>query len=96
VRVLWWDTEVHAMQTFDDNYTNIALLLKPEGGGGTHVSCVAEYINQHKLNAEGVLVFTDGYVESDIKWDITTPTLWLVTQNRSFEPPSGKVVKKDD
>ena len=96
VRVLWWDTEVHAMQTFDDNYTNIASLLKPEGGGGTHVSCVAEYINQHKLNAEGVLVFTDGYVESDIKWDITTPTLWLVTQNRSFEPPSGKVVKKDD
>jgi len=96
VRVLWWDTEVHAMQTFDDNYTNIASLLKPEGGGGTHVSCVAEYINQHKLNAEGVLVFTDGYVESDIKWDITTPTLWLVTQNRSFEPPSGKVVKKED
>jgi len=96
VRVLWWDTEVHAMQTFDDNYTNITSLLKPEGGGGTHVSCVAEYINQHKLNAEGVLVFTDGYVESDIKWDITTPTLWLVTQNRSFEPPSGKVVKKDD
>lgn len=96
VRVLWWDTEVHAMQTFDDNYTNIASLLKPEGGGGTHVSCVAEYINQHKLNAEGVLVFTDGYVESDIKWDITTPTLWLVTQNRSFEPPSGKVVKKEE
>jgi predicted metal-dependent peptidase len=96
VRVLWWDTEVHAMQTFDDNYTNITSLLKPEGGGGTHVSCVAEYINQHKLNAEGVLVFTDGYVESDIKWDITTPTLWLVTQNRSFEPPRGKVVKKDD
>ena len=96
VRVLWWDTEVHAMQTFDDNYTNIASLLKPEGGGGTHVSCVAEYINQHKLNAEGVLIFTDGYVESDIKWDITTPTLWLVTQNRSFEPPSGKVVKKED
>ena len=96
VRVLWWDTEVHAMQTFDDNYTNIASLLKPEGGGGTHVSCVAEYINQHKLNAEGVLVFTDGYVESDIKWDITTPTLWLVTQNRSFELPSGKVVKKED
>lgn len=96
VRVLWWDTEVHAMQTFDDGYNNIASLLKPEGGGGTHVSCVAEYINQHKLNAEGVLVFTDGYVESDIKWDITTPTLWLVTQNRSFEPPSGKVVKKEN
>jgi predicted metal-dependent peptidase len=96
VRVLWWDTEVHAMQTFDDGYNNIASLLKPEGGGGTMVSCVAEYINEHKLKAEGVIVFTDGYLESDIKWDISTPTLWLITQARDFQAPSGKVIKKDD
>ena len=96
VRVLWWDTEVHAMQTFDDGYNNIASLLKPEGGGGTLVSCVAEYINEHKLKAEGVIVFTDGYLESDIKWDISTPTLWLITQARDFQAPSGKVIKKDD
>jgi predicted metal-dependent peptidase len=96
VRVLWWDTEVHAMQTFDDGYNNIASLLKPEGGGGTMVSCVAEYINEHKLKAEGVIVFTDGYLESDIKWDISTPTLWLITQAKDFQAPSGKVIKKDD
>jgi predicted metal-dependent peptidase len=96
VRVLWWDTEVHAMQTFDDGYNNIASLLKPEGGGGTMVSCVAEYINEHQLKAEGVIVFTDGYLESDIKWDISTPTLWLITQAKDFQAPSGKVIKKDD
>ena len=96
VRVLWWDTEVHAMQTFDDGYNNIASLLKPEGGGGTLASCVAEYINEHKLKAEGVIVFTDGYLESDIKWDISTPTLWLITQARDFQAPNGKVIKKDD
>ena len=96
VRVLWWDTVVHAMQTFDDGYNNIASLLKPEGGGGTLVSSVAEYINEHKLKAEGVIVFTDGYLESDIKWDISTPTLWLITQARDFQAPSGKVIKKED
>jgi predicted metal-dependent peptidase len=38
VRVLWWDTAVHGEQIFHDNYQGIAKLLKPEGGGGTHVS----------------------------------------------------------
>jgi len=97
IRVLWWDTEVHGEQVFSDNYTNIAEMLKPQGGGGTHVGCVSDYIVKNKINAEGVLVFTDGYVENPIKWDVSAPTLWLVTQRRDFEPPmGGKVVKKED
>lgn len=97
IRVLWWDTEVHGEQVFSDNYTNIAEMLKPQGGGGTHVGCVSDYIVKNKINAEGVLVFTDGYVENPIKWDVSAPSLWLVTQRRDFEPPmGGKVVKKED
>ena len=97
IRVLWWDTEVHGEQVFSDNYTNIAEMLKPQGGGGTHVGCVSDYIVKNKIVAEGVLVFTDGYVENPIKWDVSAPSLWLVTQRRDFEPPmGGKVVKKED
>ena len=96
VRVLWWDTEVHGEQIFRDNYTDIAKLLKPMGGGGTTVSCVSEYVTKNKLNAECVLVFTDGYVESDIKWNIISPTLWMVTQRRDFIPPVGKKVMFGD
>jgi predicted metal-dependent peptidase len=97
VRVLWWDTAVHGEQIFKDNYADIAKLLKPLGGGGTAVSCVSEYINKNKVKAECVLVFTDGYVESDVKWEITMPTLWMVTQRKGFEPPVGKkVVFGDD
>jgi predicted metal-dependent peptidase len=96
VRVLWWDTDVHGEQVFQDNYANIAGLLKPQGGGGTHVSCVNEYIIKQKINAECVIVFTDGYVESDITWNIHSPTLWMVTQLKSFEPPVGKMVKFGD
>jgi predicted metal-dependent peptidase len=97
IRVLWWDTEVHGEQVFEGNYTNIKDMLKPQGGGGTHVGCVSDYIVKNKIVAEGVLVFTDGYVENPIKWDVSAPTLWLVTQRRDFEPPmGGKVVKKED
>jgi len=96
VRVLWWDTDVHGEQVFEGDYANIAGLLKPQGGGGTHVSCVNEYINKQRITAECVIVFTDGYVESDITWNILSPTLWMVTQCKSFEPPVGKMVKFGD
>jgi len=94
VRVLWWDTQVHGEQIFEGDYSNIAKLLKPLGGGGTHVSCVSEYITKHKIEAEACIVFTDGFVEDDIKWTITPPTLWMITQRKSFEPPIGKKVFK--
>jgi predicted metal-dependent peptidase len=97
VRVLWWDTEVHGEQVFlPEHYDNIKEILKPQGGGGTTVSCVSEYLNKQRVEAEAVIVFTDGYVEDDITWNLKCPTLWLVTQNNNFVAPSGKVVKKED
>jgi predicted metal-dependent peptidase len=97
VRVLWWDTEVHGEQIFTpSNYAHIKELLKPQGGGGTEVSCVSKYINDKKIQAEATIVFTDGYLESDIQWNIQSPTLWLVTQARNFIPPVGKVIRKED
>jgi predicted metal-dependent peptidase len=93
VRILWWDTMVHGEQIFKpDEYNNLASLLKPLGGGGTHVSCVSNYIKKKDIKAECVLIFTDGYVEHDITWDITIPTLWMVTMNESFVPPCGRKV----
>ena len=97
VRVLWWDTEVHGEQVFlPEHYDNIKDLLKPQGGGGTMVSCVSEYLNKQRVEAEATIVFTDGYLESEITWNVKCPTLWLVTQNNNFVAPSGKVVKKED
>jgi predicted metal-dependent peptidase len=92
VRVLWWDTDVHGEQVFTDNFSNIAAMLKPLGGGGTHVSCVSGYINKEKIKADCVIVFTDGYVESDISWNIDSPTLWMITSNKDLEVPAGKKV----
>jgi predicted metal-dependent peptidase len=89
VRVLWWDTKVHGEQVFEGNYNDIAKMLKPQGGGGTHVGCVSEYIIKSSINAEALVIFTDGYVENNPKWEVTTPTMWFVTQNSSFVPPAG-------
>lgn len=95
VRVLWWDTMVHGEQRFTDNYQNIGSMLKPQGGGGTRVGCVAEYINKHKVNAECLLVFTDGFVEINPEWGINVPTLWFVTCNKNWTPPAGRAVMVD-
>jgi len=92
VRILWWDTKVHGEQLFTDNYDQIGSMLKPLGGGGTRVSSVAEYINKKKINAECCIVFTDGYLESDVVWNISSPTLWMVTENKNWTPPTGKKV----
>lgn len=92
VRVLWWDTSVHGEQLLPGDSPDIKHLLKPMGGGGTHVSCVSKYVKKHKLKPDCIVVFTDGYVESDVEWDISVDTLWLVTQNERFTPPKGKKV----
>lgn len=92
VRVLWWDTQVHGEQVFRGNYEQMRTMLKPMGGGGTNVSCVAHHLNKNKVTAECVIVFTDGYVENNPTWDISSPTLWLVTENRRWTPPKGRKV----
>jgi len=92
VRVLWWDTHVHGEQIFEGNYMGLAKMLKPVGGGGTRVGCVSDHIVKERINADCVIVFTDGYVESSFMWDVIPPTLWMVTENTSFHPPVGKKV----
>ena len=99
IRVLWWDTEVHGEQVFESgDYENIKSLLKPMGGGGTRASCVSEYITKNNLSADCAIVFTDGYVEHNIEWNIDTPTLWLISRNGNdgFTAPAGVLVKIND
>jgi predicted metal-dependent peptidase len=71
---------------------NIKDILKPIGGGGTFVSCVSKYIQDRRYDPDCVVVFTDGYVEDSVQWNISAPTLWLVTENERWTPPKGKKV----
>jgi predicted metal-dependent peptidase len=65
------------------------------GGGGTRVSSVSEYIVKKNYKPDCIVVFTDGYVEDKVQWVTGVDTLWLVTENRSFKAPKGKMVRID-
>jgi len=93
IRVVWWDYDVHGEQRFNpEDYGSIKSLLKPQGGGGTRVSCVSEYIKKEQVDVEAIVVFTDGYTESDIEWNISTPSLFMVTENKNFTAPPGSTI----
>lgn len=93
VRVIFWDTSVCSDQEFRDDYAGVRDALKPRGGGGTRAACVVEYMEQQGYNPACVVVITDGYLESDLTWETSIPTLWLVLESEQFAPPRGRKVK---
>ena len=93
VRVIWWDTEVNSEQRFlPKDYATIAKVLKPEGGGGTTVSCVADYIKAKKYKPKAVILLTDGYLEPVYRVP-DAPCLWGVVDNETWTPRKGSVVR---
>jgi predicted metal-dependent peptidase len=95
VRVIWWDNKVQSEQVFTEgDYERIATLVKPQGGGGTTVSCVAQYISAKKYKPKAVIYLTDGYFEST--YDVPrVPCLFGVVDHPAFVPLKGKVVRLD-
>jgi predicted metal-dependent peptidase len=94
LRVIWWDANVSSEQVFTpSNYHNMVSLLKPSGGGGTEPDCVAKYITEKKINAEAIIMFTDGHFSKPV-WNVSTPSLWVVTESDRTVPSSCKVVKQ--
>ena len=91
IRLLYWDTRVCADETYDHAETDtLVQSTKPAGGGGTDVSCVSEYMAEHKINPQAVIVFTDGYVFDWGTW--TCPILWAIYDYERAKPDCGKVV----
>lgn len=92
VTVLWWDTKVAASQTFTaKDYAQMGKLLKPAGGGGTTMSCVADWLQDKKLKPKATLFITDGYVEASPRLP-PGPLLFGVIDNHSWRPPKGPAV----
>lgn len=93
VRVIWWDTEVCGEQEFKPHeYEAIAKSMAPKGGGGTTVSCVADYIAEKKYQPKAVVYLTDGYIEHDYRVP-QLPILWGLVDNDDYTPHTGKVVR---
>lgn len=92
VHVIYWDTEVRSHEVYGETAIPLSELVnttKPKGGGGTDVTCVPEYIEQNNIQAEGVVVLTDGHLWGG--WGTwTMPVLWAVLNNREVKPSVGK------
>jgi predicted metal-dependent peptidase len=76
---LYWDTEVAGHEQYErGSYEGLINSTKPAGGGGTDVTCVAEYIKEHKIKAECAVILTDGYLGGGWgEWSV--PVLWGIT-----------------
>ena len=94
VDILWWDTEICGVQSFEpDQFDNLDNLLKPVGGGGTDVNCVFNWLDSSRLNHEVVVVLTDGYTP----WPDTPspiPTLFACTTD--IVAPFGRTIKLEE
>jgi predicted metal-dependent peptidase len=94
VHMMYWDTEVRAVEVYGDDYVPLAELAsstKPAGGGGTNVECVAAYLRNNNITAQAVVVLTDGYLAGGWgNWN--TDVLWCVLNNKAARPTVGKTV----
>jgi predicted metal-dependent peptidase len=97
VHILYWDTKVCADEVYGDvagacgSLEQLTQTTKPAGGGGTMVQCVPDYIQQNNINAQAVIVLTDGYLGGD--WGAwTKPLLWGILDNKHAQPTIGKTL----
>lgn len=91
VRLLYWDTRVCGDETYENQeLPNIAKSTKPQGGGGTVVRCVTDYMTEHSIAPQAVVVFTDGYIGEWGVWNC--PVLWCIVNNKRAAPSVGRKV----
>ncbi len=93
VRVLYWDTKVCGDEQYGGTGTPLEQLTqttKPKGGGGTDVQCVPDYIRDKNINAQAVIVLTDGYLRDWGTWSM--PLLWTILDNKQVTPINGKTI----
>ena len=96
VELLYWDSHVASHESYSG--AEVATMInstKPKGGGGTDPDCVADYIIKKKIEAQCVVMLTDGYFyKHDVKvWqNMGVPVFWCVVNNKSFVPTIGQSV----
>jgi predicted metal-dependent peptidase len=92
VRLLYWDTKVCRDEKYDTHeLDNIVNSTKPDGGGGTDVECVTDYIRDNNINAQAAIVLTDGHLYGGWgQWSM--PVLWCIMDNDNAKPDAGKIV----
>jgi predicted metal-dependent peptidase len=90
--MLYWDTDVCKEEVYmQDELDDLVKSTKPAGGGGTDVECVPDYMAEHGIKPECVVVLTDGYLGGSWgQWSV--PVLWCIQGNKSANADVGVTV----
>jgi predicted metal-dependent peptidase len=93
VDVIYWDADVTAHEIYEgDQVQRLAESTKPKGGGGTRVGAMLDYMKAKDIRPDCIIIFTDGYVESDWGGDSwPAPVLWCVS-TKGIVAPFGKTL----
>jgi len=85
VHLLYWGTSVASHEIYTrDAQPNLRYATSPKAGGGTDVECVVQYMNDMALEADCVVVLTDGYLAGSWgQWPC--PVLWAITSSITAE-----------
>ena len=91
VDVIYWDAQVAAHEVYEgDAVQSLVDATKPRGGGGTRVRCMLEYMQAKDIKPDCIVIFTDGYCESDFGGDgWPAPVMWCIS-TKGVTAPTGK------
>jgi predicted metal-dependent peptidase len=88
VNFLQWDTVIREVDTL--KHLDDIEKVKFAGGGGTDVTCLLEWAQEHKPTF--LIIFTDGEFRMPTE-NPGMPIIWLIHGTEPFEPPFGQVIR---
>tara|TARA_R110000782_G_scaffold198006_1_gene287072 strand:- start:362 stop:697 length:336 start_codon:yes stop_codon:yes gene_type:complete len=96
IHLIYWDGWVCGHEIYTPStFKNWRTLTRPEGGGGTDPSCVADYLRDKKIKPDAVVMLTDGIVDNWGKWD--SPVLWAIhNKHTTITAPVGQTIRLEN
>ena len=88
LHVVYADTTVRGVQTFEDGQFAVQA-LKIKGGGGTDLTCIFDWVQSKRMKPDALVILTDGYTPFGSMQPY--PVLWAITTD--VKAPFGTTVK---
>jgi len=89
IHVMTWDTKVYNPQQYNSENLDSITDYEVNGGGGTDVNCVFDYLKENDIEPKRLVLFTDGYLCNGYGDENYCDTVWIIFDNTSFNAPYG-------
>lgn len=97
LKVWCFDTEVHAVKSFDQYNADEIEEYKAEGGGGTTFTANWDFMKENDITPKLFVMITDGWCDSN-GWgdDSYCDTIFIIHSNPGAVPPFGQYAYYED